>query len=276
MVPVREHAKNGRLIELKGLTLGPALVSVEALEENVRFVEGLRFAAMMSPLSYFFDEHCSPCHEGGSKSGGLDLTEPRRKPDEPRNFERWVKVFDAVDSQGMPPPPRKQLDPESRDKFLKPMRTDLHAANLTRQQKAGRGVLRRLNRAEYENTLHDLLTIDLPLQHYLPEDATLYGFDNVSEEPRLSKLHLEQYLEAADAAITAATDLRRPIEVKTRFRYHDEKSVINDAMRPVKKSFRILPDAVVVFDDNSPNLSHHGRDPAKIQQLRLIEEAQCE
>ena len=69
-------------------------------------------------------------------------------------------------------------------------------------------VLRRLNRVEYENTLHDLLAIDVPLQHYLPEDAAANGFDNVAEGLRLSMLHMEQYLEAADAAISAAMDLR--------------------------------------------------------------------
>ena len=140
------------------------------------------------------------------------------------------------------------------------MNTGLHAANLTRQRTVGRVVLRRLNRVEYENTLHDLLAIDLPLQHYLPEDTSLHGFDNVSEGLRLSSLHLEQYLEAADAAIAAATDLRRPpTPVKSRFRYHDEESVIDDAKRPGKKSFRVLPDAVVVFDDNSPTVLHRFR-----------------
>ena len=84
-----------------------------------------------------------------------------------------------------------------------------------------------------------------------PEDASSHGFDNVAESLRISMLHMEQYLEAADAAVTAALDLRaRPSGSKTRFRYHDEESVLNDAKKTGKKSFRILPDAVVVFDDN--------------------------
>ena len=189
-----------------------------------------------------------------AKKAGLDLTNLPWNPNEPKIFERWVKIFDYVDQEKMPPPSRKGPDPAARAEFLRMTRTELTAANRARQQAEGRVVLRRLNRAEYENTLHDLLAIDLPLQHYLPEDASAHGFDNVAEGLRLSTLHLEQYLEAADAAIAAAIDLRRrPAGVKTRFRYHDEESVLDDAKRPGKKSFRVLPDAVVVFDDNSPD-----------------------
>jgi hypothetical protein len=208
----------------------------------------------------FFAKNCIACHDFEIKSAGLDLSELHWKPNDPKVFDRWVKLFDYVDTQKMPPPTKKQPDPDVRAEFLKMLRSELHAANLARQQAEGRVVLRRLNRVEYENTLHDLLGIDLPLQHYLPEDSSLHGFDNVSEGLRLSNLHMEQYLEAADVAIAAATDLRRrPTEVKTRFRYHEEESVLNDAKREGKKSFRVLPDAVVVFDDNSPTVLHRFR-----------------
>jgi len=215
----------------------------------------------------FFAKHCLACHDSETKKAGLDLTKLSWKPNDPKAFDRWVKVFDYLDKEKMPPPSAKRPDPAARAEFLKTVRTELNAANLARQQAEGRVVLRRLNRAEYENTLHDLLAIDLPLQHYLPEDASSQGFDNVAEGLRLSPLHLEQYLEAADVAIAAAIDLRRrPAGVKTRFRYHDEESVLDDAKRQGKKSFRVLPDAVVVFDDNSPTVLHRfrgGREPGR-------------
>src|SRR5208337_4351749 len=144
----------------------------------------------------FFAKHCIVCHDTESKKGGLDLTELSWKPNDPKVFDRWVKVFDYIDTEKMPPPSRKRPDPAARAEFLKTVRGELHAANLARQQAEGRVVLRRLNRAEYENTLHDLLAIDLPLQHYPPEDASSHGFDNVAEGLRLSMLHMEQYLEA--------------------------------------------------------------------------------
>jgi len=208
----------------------------------------------------FFDTHCVACHDTDTKKGGLDLTDLSWKPHDPKSFDQWVKMFELVDSERMPPRARNRPDSTSRGEFLNLLRTELRAANQARQQAEGRVVLRRLNRVEYENTLHDLLAIDLPLQHHLPEDASSHGFDNVAEGLRLSMLHMQQYLEAADVAISAALDLRRrPAGVKRRFRYHDEESVLNDAQRTGKKSFRILPDAVVVFDDNSPTVLHRFR-----------------
>jgi len=208
----------------------------------------------------FFDSHCVTCHDTETKKGGLDLTDLSEQPLDPKTFDQWVKVFDFVASEKMPPRADKRPDSTLRGEFLNLLRTELRVANQARQQAEGRVVLRRLNRIEYENTLHDLLKIDLPLQHYLPEDSSSHGFDNVAESSRLSMLHMEQYLEAADAAISAAIDLRRrPAGVKARFRYHDEESVLDDARRAGKKSFRILPDAVVVFDDNSPTVLHRFR-----------------
>ncbi len=164
----------------------------------------------------------------------------------------------------MPPQSRKRPDPDARARFLEALRTDLRAANLARQEADGRVVLRRLNRVEYENTLHDLLAIDVPLQHHLPEDATTNGFDNVALGLRLSMLHMEQYLEAADAAISAAMEFRRrPQVVHKRLRYHDEESVRDDLKKPEKRTFRVLPDAVVIFDDNSPTVLRQWIVPAR-------------
>ena len=73
---------------------------------------------------------------------------------------------------------------------------------------------------------------------------------------------------------------RRPAPVKKRLRYHDEESVRDDIKKKEKKTFRVLPHAVVIFDDNSRTVirqwivRRRGRDPAKIEQLRLIEEAE--
>ncbi len=164
-------------------------------------------------------------------------------------------MFDEVDGKLMPPPSEGRPGRAARGAFLESLRDGLRDANLARQQAEGRVVLRRLNRLEYENTLHDLLAIDIPLQHFLPEDASAHGFDNVAEGLRLSMLHMEQYLEAADAAISAALDLRRrPEGVKRRLRYHDEESVKDDLKKTGWKSFLVRPDAVVIFSDNSPSV----------------------
>lgn len=82
----------------------------------------------------------------------------------------------------------------------------------------GRVVLRRLNRVEYENTVRDLLGIDVELQDLLPVDSSASGFDNVADALHSSSFLLDRYLEAADAALDLAIANRpRPPLVNQRY-----------------------------------------------------------
>ena len=59
--------------------------------------------------------------------------------------------------------------------------------------------MRRLTRAEYENTIRDLF--DLPgiaLQGELPADGSAHGFDKNSDALDISHVNLAKYVEAAD------------------------------------------------------------------------------
>jgi hypothetical protein len=62
----------------------------------------------------------------------------------------------------------------------------------------GRVRSRRLTRTEYENTMHDLLGIDMPLKVLLPEDRASYGFETVADGQQLSQHLLARYLDVAD------------------------------------------------------------------------------
>lgn len=68
----------------------------------------------------------------------------------------------------------------------------------------GRVVLRRLNRTEYENTVRDLLGVQVELKELLPPDTSASGFDNVGEALHTSSFLMERYLEAADKALNLA------------------------------------------------------------------------
>ena len=78
----------------------------------------------------------------------------------------------------------------------------------------GRVPMRRLNRAEYCNTVHDLLgTAQRPCDQF-PADNTIFGFDTVSSVQSVSSLHVELYEEAAASLVDElialpATDARR-------------------------------------------------------------------
>ena len=82
---------------------------------------------------------------------------------------------------------------------------------------SGRVVCRRLNRVEYENSVRDLLGIDVDLQQLLSPDQASNGFDNVGEALHVSSFLMDRYLEAADRAINLAVATRpQPPLVKKR------------------------------------------------------------
>ncbi|MFT7518169.1 MAG: hypothetical protein ACI9MC_000299 [Kiritimatiellia bacterium] len=61
----------------------------------------------------------------------------------------------------------------------------------------GRVVLHRLNRAEYDNTVRDLLGTELTPAKDFPFDDHGYGFDNIAATLSVSPLHVELYEQAA-------------------------------------------------------------------------------
>src|SRR5213078_119487 len=69
---------------------------------------------------------------------------------------------------------------------------------------AGRVTAHRLNRAEYNNTLRDLLGIDIRPADNFPPDTAAFGFDNISDALKLSPALMENYVDAAERAVRTA------------------------------------------------------------------------
>ena len=53
--------------------------------------------------------------------------------------------------------------------------------------------MRRLNRAEYNNTIRDLVGLDLHPADDFPSDDVGYGFDNIGDVLSISPLLMEKY-----------------------------------------------------------------------------------
>ncbi|HVJ46512.1 MAG TPA: DUF1592 domain-containing protein, partial [Luteolibacter sp.] len=218
------------------------------------------------PVKEFFGNHCTDCHDAEEKKGGLDLESLKWEPTDRANFEKWVKVFDFVQKDEMPPKKRKER-PEAEEvkSFLSGLGKELTTADAKREAENGRTVLRRLNRVEYERTVHDLLGITTPLAVMLPGDTPVHGFDTVAEGLRISTLQMEKYLEAADRAIDAAINFGPPSEVvKDHFDLKTNQEVRWHLDKPEGKSdgkggaadhrhlLRELPDGIVFFNVGYP------------------------
>jgi len=68
----------------------------------------------------------------------------------------------------------------------------------------GRVTIRRLNRVEYNNTIRDLLGIDVKPADDFPSDDVGYGFDNIGDVLSMPPVLLERYLAAAERVVDAA------------------------------------------------------------------------
>jgi hypothetical protein len=114
----------------------------------------------------------------------------------------------------------------------------------------GRTVLRRLNRVEYQNTLRDLLGIEMDVRDLLPEDSASDGFDNVGEALHISPFLMERYLEAANRALDLAiANGPQPPYTHPRHRLHDELGV----KISTERVFLPREDALVMFSSSPWN-----------------------
>jgi len=171
----------------------------------------LAAAAEPSPLAAsvgpFFKAHCVECHDGESKQGNLNLEQADFALQGRAATELWTRIYDRVERGEMPPADSPKPAAEETKRMLDALRPALAAADRAQREI----VQRRLNRIEYQNTIHDLLGIDNELTHLLPEDQQAGGFDNNGEALAVSTEQMQGYLEAArkaiDAAIVVAPDM---------------------------------------------------------------------
>jgi mono/diheme cytochrome c family protein len=174
-------------------------------------------AAGTSEVRSFFTRHCVDCHGADEAKGGLRLDTLSADLAATGTAKTWTKVLDRLASGEMPP----QDSPRPPAAEMNQVREWIHHRLLAEDSRTrpadGALTLRRLNRVQYENTIRDLLSIDLELQDRLPVDGRALGFDNVGSALSLSSAQLEAYLDAADAALDAAIVTKpKPVGVKSR------------------------------------------------------------
>jgi mono/diheme cytochrome c family protein len=205
-----------------------------------------QFDARIRP---FLVKHCQECHSGQKPKGDLRLD--RLPPDfaESANRERWLNVAKRVRAGEMPPK-AKPRPPEKEIEAIAGWVNSKVEAAAAKRAAEGRVVLRRLNRVEYENTVRDLLGIEIELKELLPLDTSAHGFDNIGEALHTSSFLMDRYLEAADAALNVAiANGKQPPLVKKRYTLKDERIVkISE-----ESVYRHRDDALVMFSSSQWN-----------------------
>lgn len=157
----------------------------------------------------FLEKHCVSCHNADEAKGHLDLTALKKDFANAENFSRWVKVHDRIAAGEMPPKPKARPSADDQKAMLAWASSTLLKAERAQLDVRNRTTIRRLTRAEYENTVRDLFDMPgLALQGFLPPDGAAHGFDKVSEALDISHVNLSKYIEAADHTLNLAIATR--------------------------------------------------------------------
>ncbi|HEY1946442.1 MAG TPA: DUF1587 domain-containing protein, partial [Bryobacteraceae bacterium] len=160
----------------------------------------------------FLQKNCSLCHNAKVSSGGLNMQMLTEFDSVTQKREMWELILNRLSAgemppKGMPRPPENdvksvtgwlQTEFDRQDRLLKP--------------EAGHVTAHRLNRAEYNNTIRDLLGVDFHPADNFPQDDSGYGFDNIGDVLSLSPVLMEKYFSAAEKI--AQTAVLGPAAVK--------------------------------------------------------------
>ncbi|MGB7344616.1 MAG: DUF1592 domain-containing protein [Pirellulaceae bacterium] len=197
-------------------------------------------------IRQFIQSNCQDCHCGSDAQAGLDLESLSLDMADAQVQEHWIKVHDRVADGEMPPLEHEQPSDADRSDFLDVISEPLARAVLKQQKTTGRGLVRRLNRVEFETALSDLLGLPLMIRDQLPADGRQHGFDTVGAGLNVSSVQMETYLETLDAVLDDATVLYEQPERRTwKLDYRDTNGIMQEYRRT--GPFHILPDGVVFF-----------------------------
>lgn len=172
------------------------------------------FDRVVQPL---LTHYCVRCHGGTEPKAEFDLEALRNQGSVLNARPAWEKVLENLRAAAMPPDGEAQPPAALREAVAAWLDERFKAADCAGGPRAGRVTVRRLNRAEYNNTIHDLVGIDFRPADDFPADDVGYGFDNIGDVLSLPPLLLEKYLAAAEKIAEQAIVVPRSEGRKRRY-----------------------------------------------------------
>ncbi len=155
-----------------------------------------QYAAEVRPT---LDRYCFRCHGGAEPEADLALDGYRDTASVCGDRQVWLKVTERLRDADMPPEGEPRPGADETVRLVSWLDEQLSAAERKAPSDPGRVTIRRLNRAEYNNTIRDLLGLDFQPADTFPSDEVGYGFDHIGDVLSMPPLLLEKYLSAAQA-----------------------------------------------------------------------------
>ncbi len=155
----------------------------------------------------FVHQYCEGCHNTKTAAGGIDLQQPTDLKDR----STWELVVAKLRAEEMPPKRAKQPPEDQIGAVTGFIESEYERQDQSAKPNPGRVTAHRLNRYEYNKTVHDLLGVNLRVADDFPVDPYGYGFDNIGDVLSLSPVLTEKYLKAAERLANAAIPSGPPL-----------------------------------------------------------------
>ncbi|MCX7411852.1 MAG: DUF1592 domain-containing protein [Planctomycetia bacterium] len=195
-------------------------------------------AEMPASHRLLLEQHCFACHDAETQEGSVRLDDLPLSIADIETAERWQKVLNVLNAGEMPPESEPQPDPAAKTDFLDALSTAMVAARKSLADAGGRGVIRRLNRREYSNTLRALLGVEINVAE-LPADTSSGDFDTVGANLFMSESQVEQYLALGRTALDEAFEWQAAMGLEQKIRVEAE-----EASGQVRKKYQEELDAL--------------------------------
>ncbi len=164
--------------------------------------QGVSYVDTVEPL---MQKYCVKCHGPDKQKNNLRVDTLNRDFVNGRDGETWHDMLDVLILEDMPPEDEEQPTSDERAAIVDWITAELtHAAEVKRST-GGQGVVRRLTRYEYNNTMSELLGVELDYAKDLPPETSSHdGFLNNGSVMGMSAMQLEYYLKAAQRGLSIA------------------------------------------------------------------------
>lgn len=183
--------------------------AIQLTSAEITAAGGLDFDAEILP---HLKTACFDCHDSRVASGDLDLEQLVSQKPLVLNRAHWLNVIEQLKVRSMPPADAEQPADKDRRAMLGWLIHSLESFDYTTVSRAGLVPAKRLTHDEYNNTVRDLIGIDLRPADRFPTDLTASsGFENSANSLFIQPVTLERYVGAAESIVQAAW----PIEPKS-------------------------------------------------------------
>ncbi|PAW82918.1 MAG: hypothetical protein B9S33_14395 [Pedosphaera sp. Tous-C6FEB] len=190
------------------LTAGLVLLAVAPVASGAFF--GSPTAKDPAKLTYEKDvlpllkKYCWDCHADGAKKASVEFDKYQSHAELLADRKLWEHTLLNVRNRDMPPPDKK-TQPTLAEREVIQAWIDYEVFKTDpKKPDPGRVTLRRLNRAEYNNTIRDLVGVNFRPADDFPADDAGYGFDNIGDVLSMPPVLLEKYLTAAEKILAQA------------------------------------------------------------------------